>query len=89
MGYDTRFGNVKTQHDNIPDDEPVFMVRARDKLSLDIIGYYMFRSIQAGSSRGHLQMVMGAIEEFRFWQEQHPEDMKTPDATHHGGMADV
>lgn len=89
MGYDTRFGNVRTQHEDIPEDEPVFMVRARDTLSIDVIATYMMRSIQSGSSKEHLRMVMGALEEFRYWQEHHPEEMHVPDSKRHGGMADV
>lgn len=89
MGYDSKYGNIKTQHEEIPDDEPVIMFRARDKLAVDIIGYYLFRSIQAGSSRGHLKVVMGSLEEFRYWQEQHPDELKLPESHLPHGMADV
>jgi hypothetical protein len=40
MGHDGKYGLVTTEHGNIPDDEPVIVIRARDKNACPAISAY-------------------------------------------------
>lgn len=60
----------------IPDDEPVFILRAKDRHSLTAIyGYAMLcQNLQ------HRKEVMKSVEDFRQFQDQFPDKIKEPDA---------
>jgi hypothetical protein len=89
MGYDRKYGDVSTTEGYIPSDEPVFMLRARDVCSVGTIAHYLALSIEAGSSKEHLDLVLDSVDEFRLWRDAHVDDMKVPDSVRHGGMADA
>jgi len=62
----------------IPDDEPVFVLRARDWLSLVTLREYVTLCEEDGCSQAHLQRVRAAIVQFMRWSRQHPELLKRP-----------
>jgi hypothetical protein len=70
-----KYGELGIEH--IPDDEPVFIIRAQDKLAVPIIQEYMALAEEKGVSDeflDHLDRVCGDI---KVWQRQN--DTKVPD----------
>jgi hypothetical protein len=49
MGYDRKYGQVTTEHDDIPDDEPVIVFRARDRFVPAMLGYYLAACERGGA----------------------------------------
>jgi hypothetical protein len=80
MGHDRKYGRVTTEHGDIPDDEPVIVFRARDKLTALLISHYYKLCDQAGSPPRHLSLVEGAYTAFADWQEANPDKVRTPDS---------
>lgn len=68
MGYDRKYGKVTTEFGNIPDDEPVIVFRARDKLLPKVLAYYHMFCIKEGSPRRHLNIIMNTLELVKYWQ---------------------
>ena len=48
MARDLKYGTVIVERGTIPDDEPVFVLRAQDALAADTIRYYMKRRTISG-----------------------------------------
>lgn len=61
--------------EQIPDDEPVFIFRARDVYALHALREYRGWI----SDAHHRAAVTGRIADFRAFAEAHPERMKEPD----------
>jgi hypothetical protein len=80
MGYDGKYGKVATEHGDIPDDEPVIVFRAQDRLSVSVLRAYFELCRVAGSPQRHLSLVSGTIRRFTDWQEAHPGQLKVPDS---------
>lgn len=80
MGIDRKYGQVITEHGHIPLDEPVFVLRARDKLSVQAIAHYMQLAEEAGSPERHVAMAAGTATVFQEWQDAHPDQVRTPDS---------
>jgi hypothetical protein len=80
MGYDGKYGRVQTEHGAIPDDEPVIVFRAQDITTPDLLAYYLMRCVKKGSPKRHLDLIVGAIEKFRTWQEANPERCRVPNS---------
>jgi hypothetical protein len=80
MGFDRKYGQVTTEHGDIPEDEPVIVFRARDRLTVDVLDDYLRRCAAAGSPQRHLDLVQGTRELFRQWQQDHPDRVRTPDS---------
>jgi len=59
----------------VPDDEPLFVLRAQDRKALATLSYY----IALLDILEHKSEVMNSINDFRAFQEKHPERMKEPD----------
>ena len=59
----------------IPDDEPIFILRARDIHAILMLEGYATNIIE----RDHRIAVQGRIEDFREFAANHPERMKEPD----------
>lgn len=59
----------------IPHDEPVFILRARDKHAVEAISYYY----DIVGDAHHAQVVMARREQFHAFAKEHPERMKEPD----------
>lgn len=63
----------------IPDDEPVFILRARDVTAVSTLTAYHKNAGDAGSPPEHLLAVEKRIEQFKKFSEEHPDRMKKPD----------
>ena len=59
----------------IPHDEPIFILRARDKLALKVLEFY--HSIVAGAD--HIRFIGKAIQQFKAFSQLYPKRMKLPD----------
>ena len=59
----------------IPDDEPIFIFRAKDRLAVRILTSY-FSAIEDPE---HARAVAGRLEDFKRFAREHPERMKDPD----------
>ena len=59
----------------LPEDEPLFVLRAQDKIALAILGAYhaMTDNVQ------HKEAIMLVIKDFQKFELEHPDRMKTPD----------
>lgn len=60
----------------IPDDEPVFILRASDANALEA----MYRYHEVCANMSHEESVLNRIEAFDGFSERHPERMKEPDS---------
>ncbi len=61
--------------ESIPDDEPVFILRARDKRAVESLCAYQNHV----RDRRHAEAVWFRIEDFLRFAREHPERMKEPD----------
>ena len=74
---------VKTSN-GIPidlEDEPVFLLRARDELALSALFAYRRRCKDAKCTRYQIQEIERLIQRFQTYVHTHPEAMKQPDNT--------
>ena len=61
----------------IPEDEPVFVLRAKDRQALRALRYYR----DGLKNPPHVVAVNQRIEQFEAFADAHPERMKEPDTT--------
>ena len=77
-----RFGLIKrSNEDPIPEDEPVFILRARDRFALSLLLYYRELSITEGANEWHKAGMERVILGFEAWTDAHPGLMKEPGVT--------
>lgn len=60
-------------------DEPVFVIRAKDNMSIPGLRGYVSACIAAGTSSEHLENIDKSIGAFRRWQEANQDKVKLPD----------
>ena len=71
---------VKTEAGKtIPHDEPLFLFRAKDQLSIAALMSYARRCKEAGCDDAQLNGINIAIERFRSWQGTNPSKVRIPD----------
>jgi hypothetical protein len=68
VGYDRKYGDVHTEHGDIPKTEPVLIIRGRDNTAQVLIGFYHSICRLAGSPPEHLQGIIDALTTFADWQ---------------------
>jgi hypothetical protein len=73
---DGKFVN-RVSGEAIPDDEPVFIFRARDRYALPVLEYYW----TLADDDHHRQAILDSINEFRAFKHAHPTRMKEPGIT--------
>ena len=71
----------KSNGEPIPDDEPVFILRARDRLALRLLCEYRAMSERDGCNDYHFGILDKTIARFADFRVQHPERMKQPSVT--------
>jgi hypothetical protein len=72
-----RVFNMRNGHD-VPRDEPMFLLRARDIHALGTLLYYE-RLCAAGScDHNHMQGLAAIVSAFRQFAREHPDRMKDP-----------
>lgn len=75
--YKIENGRLVNRQSNepIPDDEPVFILRARDNIAVIALDYYLSRV----TDEKHFTAVELRLNQFDKWATEHPDRMKTPD----------
>jgi len=63
MAISTKYGKINIS--NIADDEPVFILRAQDRLAEHAIE--MYRSLAASHDSAVVEKLPAAIKDFRTW----------------------
>lgn len=79
MGHDGKYGRVTTERKDIPDGEPVIVLRAQDALAVEAIDYYRRRCDEEGAGDQHLMAIDRTAMAFEAWQREHPDQVKLPD----------
>lgn len=73
---------VKTKTlEPIPDDEPLMLFRARDRLALDLLKVYRRLCIADNCTEYQINGMDARIEAFEKFKREHPERMKQPGCT--------
>ena len=76
---------VKTSNgEPVPDDEPVFVFRARDLQALGALNYYIVLCMNAHLDPDRISQVRKCRDRFQDFKAVHPDRMKNPGVT--GGM---
>jgi hypothetical protein len=75
--YTVKGGRIvnRASGETIPDDEPVFIFRARDKLAAGVLGDYA----NMCTNEEHAKAVTDRFIQFGDWSESHKDRMKEPD----------
>lgn len=79
MGYSRKHGRVTTERKQVPEDEPVFVIRGADAMACPLLSAYYERCTAGGAEAEHLASVEAEYTRFADWQEAHPERVKVPD----------
>lgn len=82
MAYDTKYGKVTVENEPgnpFGDDEPVFIIRGRDRSAVDAIRAYGSSASFEGASSEFVDTVRQRALEFQAWQDDHDELLKVPD----------
>lgn len=78
MGQDLRYGQLATELKDIPTDEPVFILRGQDRLSVETLSDYC-RSLELHGIMSVRIRAKEALQQFRDWQEANPGRVNYPD----------
>jgi hypothetical protein len=62
----------------IPEDEPLILFRARDKLAVTMMEHYLSLCRDAGCDPGQLELMHRRIADFLAWQKENEAVMKRP-----------
>jgi len=71
----------KSNGEIIPDDEPLFLLRGRDMLALQLLGAYHLISKDADCNKYHFQKLAETIGSFKRFRTFHKDRMKMPSIT--------
>jgi hypothetical protein len=77
--YKTSGDITKLDGTPVPDDEPLFLFRAHDKLLVQLLEYYMELCKNAGSPEAQINLLNQRIGEIKSWQSSHQNMLKIPD----------
>lgn len=75
MGYKQTDATLE----NTGDDEPIFVLVARDRLAPDLVEEWAAQAQAAGAPMGKVGEARRHAAEMRHWQHQNPDRVKTPD----------
>jgi hypothetical protein len=85
-----RVGLIKRSNgDPIPEDEPIFILRARDYLALPLLAHYIKLSQVDDCTEHHLQGLNETYRSFDQWQHQNFDKLKQPGITRGLPLSDV
>lgn len=73
-----KYGRITTERGHIPEDEPVFLLRAHDPQALPVLEEYKQRCTDYGSPEEHVLGVDAQIARFANFMAEHPDRMKAP-----------
>lgn len=77
MARDAKYGDIDVP--GIPDDEPIFIIRAKDRSAPQAIMQYAETSIINGSPSEHAASCRQIAGDFRSWQEENQDVVKPGD----------
>lgn len=60
-------------------DEPVFIIRAQDKYSLEVLEFYLQMCKSRKVDKKKLDKISQELTDFKAWQEEHSKQVKKPD----------
>lgn len=66
-GVDLKYGKITTERGSIPDDEPVFLIRASDSCAADAIVEYHRIACEQGATTEFTGSVVMALKRFAEW----------------------
>jgi hypothetical protein len=69
---------LSTVESTFPEDEPLFVLRAKDRRALGAVRFYYTHQSNYVTDK-HLQGIERAIKAFDEFRNQHPERLKEPD----------
>lgn len=69
----------KDKWPEIPDDEPVLVLRGKDKLARKVVKYWLELAREAGVNQGKMIRVMEHLDAMDTFAVNNPERMKIPD----------
>ena len=69
MAKGTKYGRVTTEKGRIPEGEPVFILRAQDKLAAEAVGFYADLRRRVGDEKGSRD-VLKVAKAFRAWPKK-------------------
>jgi hypothetical protein len=78
VAYDLKYGKVTTEHGNIGEDEPVFVLRARDVTAPKAIIAYIKLVLMEGAPMHHVRASLISLERFRRWQSSNRDQVRVP-----------
>lgn len=76
--YDTKYGKIETEHGNFYNNEPVFILRGRDALAIQLLSVYSQMCVGNHCNDIHVKLVTLAYLKFENWMLKNPELMKLP-----------
>lgn len=76
--YQTSGDITKLDGTPIPEEEPLFLFRAQDKLLLQLLEDYMQLCIEAGSPDQHLGSLKQTMDTIKAWQEANADKLRVP-----------
>jgi hypothetical protein len=80
--FDIRLSLVKRSNgEEVPDEEPLFILRARDRLAVKFLKSYRYICALDGCNGYTLDRVDSCIAMFERFAEDYPERMKQPGVT--------
>lgn len=79
MAIEYKYGKVTTERGNIPDDEPVVVFRAQDRMLPMVMRHYKELCATHKSPQGHLDRIEDTWRKILEWQAAHPTQHKVPD----------
>jgi len=77
--YQTSGDITKLDGTPIPEDEPLILFRAQDKLLVPLLEKYNELCINAGSPEGQVNLLEQRINEIKAWQATNQVKLKIPD----------
>lgn len=79
---DEHYRLVKTSNDQpVPDDEPLVIIRGRDRLAIQALEYYRSLAVADGCNDYMLARIDTDMKLFYAFRDEHPERMKQPGVT--------
>lgn len=79
MAIEGKYGKITTEKKQIPEDEPVFLLRATDHNTPAVLAGYMMLCCLSGCSIEHLNAIEEHKKRIQDWQEANPSKVKKPD----------
>lgn len=67
MGIDAKYGKVETEKKEIPDSEPVFLIRAQDALSGAIVRDYAILYLSVTNDRQGFNRIVDVANRMDKW----------------------